>query len=228
MDKAPDNKLLSDSDIPYPFESEFSSRLSMRDIAFYDLGNRKTDTEIGLDAKGQQIKFDHLDPAHYNTIPRLNKLGKIPNKTSWDSFAYALMMGHNVECHIKAVQRAQQLMDIESVKFKPSWKEKSIEGKKEKEYSDWVPNKILYFNTFIEELFNTKTKEEAFEMIDSAKQFLKSLEGARLQGGPADNLFNDMFTIDNEKPLRLGSDGLPLFDQQDDDELRALEESVVG
>ena len=221
MDKAPDNKLLSGSDIPYPFESEFASRLTMKDIAYYDIGVRKTDAELG------NVKFNHLNPEHYHTMPKLNKLGKIPNKTSWDSFAYALMMGHNVECHIKAVQRAQQLMDIECARFKPDWRMKSIEGKKEIEYSDWVPNKILYFSTFIEELFNTESKEEAFALIDSAKLFLKSLEGARLQGGPADNEFNNLFTIENTAPVRLGPDGLPLFDQQDDDKLRGLETEFI-
>ena len=226
MDKAPDNKKLSGSDIPFPFESEIGKRLIMEDIAYYNLGERKTDSELGVDAKGKQIKFDHLNPAHYHIVPRLNKLGKIPNKTSWDSFAYALMMGHNVECHIVAVQRAQQLMDIECARFKPDWRIKGVEGKKEKEYSDWVPNKILYFSTFIEELFNTKTKAEAFDMIDSAQLFLKSLEGARLQGGPADNVFNSLYTIEDLAPVRIGPDGLPLFDQQDDDNLRSLEEDI--
>ena len=226
MDKAPDNKKLSGSDIPFPFESEIGKRLIMEDIAYYNLGERKTDSELGVDAKGKQIKFDHLEPSHYTIVPRLNKLDKIPNKTSWDSFAYALMMGHNVECHIVAVQRAQQLMDIECARFKPDWRIKGVEGKKEKEYSDWVPNKILYFSTFIEELFNTKTKAEAFDMIDSAQLFLKSLEGARLQGGPADNVFNSLYTIEDLAPVRIGPDGLPLFDQQDDDNLRSLEEDI--
>ena len=217
MDKAPDNKSLSGRhDIPFPFESEFASRLTMGDIAYYDYGVRKTNEELG------EVKFNHLNPEHYHTVPRLNKLGKIPNKTSWDSFSYALMMGHNVECHIKAVQRAQQLMDIECARFKPDWRMKGIEGKKEIEYSDWVPNKVLYFSSFIEELFNTANKAEAFAMIDSAKQFLKSLEGARLQGGPADNEFNKLFTVEDASSLRLGPDGLPLFDQQDDDKLNSL------
>ena len=222
MDKAPDNKLLSESDVPYPFESEFSSRLLMGDIAYYDLGEKKTDAELGLDSKGNQIKFNHLDPLHYNTVPKLNKLGKIPNKTSWDSFSYALMMGHNVECHIKAVQRAQQLMDLECARFKPDWRLKSVEGKKEIEYSDWVPNRILYFSTFVEELFNTKTKAEAFQLIEDAKQLLKSLEGARLQGGPADNIFGNLFDVVEGKPLLKDKDGVPLFDQQDDDKLNSL------
>lgn len=227
MDKAPDNKLLSESEVPYPFESEFSSRLLMGDIAYYDLGGRKTDAELGLDSKSKQIKFNHLDPLHYNTVPKLNKLGKIPNKTSWDSFSYALMMGHNVECHIKAVQRAQQLMDLECARFAPDWRLKGIEGKKEIEYSDWVPNRILYFSTFVEELFNTKTKQEAFQLIEDAKQLLKSLEGARLQGGPADNNFGNLFDVVEGKPLLKDRDGVPLFDQQDDDKLRGLETEIV-
>jgi hypothetical protein len=132
------------------------------------------------------------------------------------------MMGHNVECHIKAVQRAQQLMDIECARFKPDWRMKSVEGKKEIEYSDWVPNKVLYFSSFIEELFNTTTKVEAFQLIEDAKQLLKSLEGARLQGGPADNNFGNLFDVVEGKPLLKDKDGVPLFDQQDDDKLNSL------
>jgi hypothetical protein len=196
MDKAPDNKALAKSDIPFPFASEMASRLNMGDICHYAPG-------------------------------MLNKIGK-EGKTSWDSFAYALMMGHNVECHIVAVQRAQQLMDIETAKHKPDWRMKGVEGKKEIEYSDWVPNRILYFATFVEELFNTKSKAEAFQLIADAKGFLKSLEGARLQGGPADNEFNSLFTIENQIQVQLSPDGTPLFDQQDDDELRALEEDIIN
>jgi hypothetical protein len=211
MDKAPDNKSLSGSDIPFPFESEFSSRLIMKDIAYYDHGIRKNDQELA----GK--KFDHLNPEHYHEVPRLNKLGKIPNKTSWDSFAYALMMGHNVECHIKAVQRAQQLMDIECTRFNPDWRTWGIEGKKEIEFSEWVPRKILYFNNFIAELFETKTKADAFQMIETAGQFLKSLEGARLQGGPAANEFNKLFDFGDGK-----KSGEIDFANPDDDDLNRL------
>jgi len=222
MDKAPDNKALSGSDIPFPFESEFGRRLTMGDIAYYNLGIRKTDAELGVDAKGKQIKFDHLDPDHYTEVPRLNKLGKIPNKTSWDSFSYALMMGHNVECHIKAVQRAQQLMDIECTRFKPNWRSWGIEGKKEREFSDWVPRRILYFATFVEELFNTKTKDEAFLLIDTAQTFLRSLEGARLQGGPKSHANKQLFDWgDGVKQDEID------FANPDDDVLRNMEEGNV-
>ena len=40
----------------------------------------------------------------------LNKNGK-EGKTSWDSFSYALMMGHNVWMHIESVQRANRKFD---------------------------------------------------------------------------------------------------------------------
>jgi len=40
----------------------------------------------------------------------LNKNGK-EGKTSWDSFAYTLLMSHNVYLHISAVQRANEMYD---------------------------------------------------------------------------------------------------------------------
>jgi hypothetical protein len=219
MDKAPDNKELSGSDIPFPFESTIGRRLTMADIAYYNIGKRKTDAELG------SVKFDHLNPEHYHEVPRLNKLGKVPNKTSWDSFAYALMMGHNVECHIVAVQRSQQLMDIEIAKTASkinwrSWKRvKSVDMSDE--YSDWVPRNILYFNKFVAELFETSSKAEAFALIEEGKPFLKSLEGARLQGGPADNLFNNLFDVEEKTQKEID------FANPDDDNLRALEEGLI-
>ena len=40
----------------------------------------------------------------------VNKIGK-EGRTSWDSFSYALLMGHNVWMHIEAVQRANRAYD---------------------------------------------------------------------------------------------------------------------
>lgn len=219
MDKAMDNKSLAGSEIPFPFESEFGRRLTVGDICYYDLGVPKTQAELG-----EGVKFDHVNPDHYTVVPKLNKLNKIPNKTSWDSFAYALMMGHNVYCHIVAVQRANQLMDIERAKAQPDWRHWNKLNSKQSgqdEYSDWVPRNILYFDRFVKELFETSTKDEAFEMIEKALPFLKSLEGARLQGGPAQNTFNSLFeieTITKAEEIDLAN--------PDDDDLRALEEGL--
>jgi hypothetical protein len=160
------------------------------------------------------------DICHY-APGMLNKIKK-EGKTSWDSFAYALMMGHNVECHIRAVQRANNLMDIECAKFDPDWRMWGIEGKKEKDYSEWVPNKILYFSNFVKELFSKSTKQEAFDMIETASRFLTSLEGARLQGGPVAYGAPGIITFEDGKKQKEID-----FSNPDDDELRALEESII-
>jgi hypothetical protein len=97
-----------------------------------------------------------------------------------------------------------------------------LEGKKEIEFSDWVPRKILYFDRFVKELFETKTKAEAFAMIEQAMPFLRSLEGARLQGGPAQNTFGNLFEVEQvvkQEEIDLAN--------PDDEELRALEEGLV-
>lgn len=191
MDKAPDNKALAKSDIPFPFESEIGRRLTMGDICWYAPG-------------------------------MLNKIGK-EGKTSWDSFSYALMMGHNVYCHIVAVQRANQLMDIECAKSQPDWRlwNKKKDSDKSDEYSEWVPRNILYFDRFVKELFQTKSKAEAFEMIDKAGPFLRDLEGARLRGGAAENEFNNLFSFEevtNASQVDL--------ENPEDDKLRELETEV--
>jgi hypothetical protein len=222
MEKAFDNKGLAGSDIPFPFESEMGRRLTVGDICHYDYGVRKTDAELGMNSKGNQVKFDHLNPEHYNVVPKMNKLGKIPNKTSWDSFAYALMMAHNVNSHITSVQRANQLMDIECAKHKPDWR---LWGKKKDkdqsdEYSEWVPRNILYFDRFVEELFNTKTKAEAFALIDDGIVFLRDLEGTRSQDGMARNTYFNLFDFEVTSQDEID------LSNPDDDALRALEEGI--
>jgi hypothetical protein len=192
MDKAPDNKALAGTDIPFPFESETGRRLTMGDICHYAPG-------------------------------MLNKIGK-EGKTSWDSFSYALMMGHNVECHIKAVQRANQLMDIETAKYRPDWRhwiKLNAKDIKSDEYSVWVPRNILYFDRFVSELFETKTKNEAFQMIDEAKAFLDNIIGARANGWNARNMFGPLFTVEEV----MTSDDVDL-ENPEDPALRALENSL--
>jgi hypothetical protein len=185
MEKAPDNKMLAKRhDIPFPFESEIGRRLSIADICHYAPG-------------------------------MLNKIGK-EGKTSWDSFGYALMMAHNVECHIRAVQRANNLMDIEAARIRPDWRSwtKLKDADKSGEVSEWVPRNILYFDRFVEELFDCKTQQEAYQMIDDADNFLQDLHGARMRGG-VKNIFEQMFTED-------GDDKDAWADEREDDELDKL------
>jgi hypothetical protein len=176
MEKAPDNKMLARRhDIPFPFESEIGRRLSIADICHYAPG-------------------------------MLNKIGK-EGKTSWDSFGYALMMAHNVYCHIVAVQRANNLMDIECARIRPDWRswKKLSDNDKSGEISEWVPRNILYFDRFIEELFECKTKDQAYQMIEDADVFLRNMHGARMRGG-IQNTFHQHFTEEDTKSDKPWSD----------------------
>jgi hypothetical protein len=84
------------------------------------IDNKKyaTDTRLFKDAVVQDGHFKNftnspiIDGVKTNEIcvyapGNLNRMGK-ENKTSWDSFTYAIMMGHNVWMHLSAVQEANQ------------------------------------------------------------------------------------------------------------------------
>ncbi len=82
-----------------------------------------TDTRLFRDVllQDQDLEFKHFEdsPISQHLMIKdiciykpgdLNKNGK-EGKTSWDSFSYALMMGHNVWTHIESVQRANRTFD---------------------------------------------------------------------------------------------------------------------
>ena len=164
MEKAPDDKRLKGSTIPFPFPSVIGDRLTMGDVCYYGEGD-------------------------------LNKNNK-EGKTSWDSFSYVLMMAHNVYNHIKATHLANDLNDIEMVKHRPEVKHwrKTKDSDSTDEPSDFVPRNILYFNTFVKEVF---TSETPMQVIDSATSFLADIRGTRWQratgGGKGKNNFSSLF-----------------------------------
>jgi hypothetical protein len=224
MQKATDTKTLAGSEIPFPFTSEIASRLTMGDICYYKHGipnmsevNRKN---IDIEKLYKEPKLVN-DKTLWEVMGDKNKIGKV-GSTSWDSFSYALMMAHNVNSHITSVQTANHLMDVECAKYKPDWRAwKKVKDKdKSDEYSEWVPRNILYFDRFVEELFNTKTKDEAFAMIEEGITFLRDLEGTRSQDGMARNTYFNLFEFEvtDQNEIDLSN--------PDDDALRALEEDI--
>jgi hypothetical protein len=85
------------------------------------------DKKYSIDSRlfGDAVRADGIHPAFedspitsrmkisdvcYYQPGMLNKIGK-EGRTSWDSFSYALLMGHNVWTHIEAVQRANRMVD---------------------------------------------------------------------------------------------------------------------
>jgi len=164
MEKAPDDKRLKGSMIPFPFKSAIGNRLNMGDVCWYGEGD-------------------------------LNKNNK-EGKTAWDSFSYCLMMAHNVYNHIRAVQIANDINDIEMIKHRPQVKHwrKTKDSDNTDQMSDFVPRNILYFNTLVEELFES---EKPMELLDSAASFLADNRGTRWQtstgGGKGQNNFSSLF-----------------------------------
>jgi hypothetical protein len=86
--------------------------------------------------------------------------------------------------------------DAESVIYKPQvkhWRKVSGSDTTD-EFSKFVPRNILYFNTFVEEVF---TSENPMEVISNAFSFLADIRGTRWQratgGGKGKNNFSSLF-----------------------------------
>jgi hypothetical protein len=94
--------VIQDGIYPRWEDSPISDMLTMKDICIYKPGVVKP----GITLTPENFQ----DPQSYHVQPDLNKNGKW-GKTSWDSFSYALLMGHNVWMHLTAVQEANRRFD---------------------------------------------------------------------------------------------------------------------
>jgi hypothetical protein len=83
----------------------------------------------------------------------------------------------------------------------------------------------LYFANFIEDLFNTKNKVEAFQMIEDGITFLRALEGTRSQDGKARNTFFNLFDTE-EVTLDKGVSPVFATPVLDEDKLLDLEVEI--
>ena len=91
----------------------------------------------------------------------VNKIGK-EGKTSWDSFSYALLMGHNVWTHIESVQRANREFDA---------------GHYPRMMRNW--NGSIYFKDVVEAIFATSDKQEAEQIIQHHNKYWMEIIGTR-------------------------------------------------
>jgi hypothetical protein len=132
----------------------------------------------------------------------LNKIGK-EGKTSWDSFSYALMMGHNVWMHIEAVQRANR--EYDSGKYPYMMRNENGDHK--------------YFRDIVDAIFATPDRATAEAIIESYDRYWMDIIGTRgFKGKKAKSgrpMFNALFeTVDetDEDSVQLDVDFSP--DQQ--------------
>jgi hypothetical protein len=154
MEKAPDSKALAGSKIPFPWDGEISSRITMGDLCWYKPG-------------------------------MLNKIGK-EGKTSWDSFSYALLMGHNVWMHIESVQRANR--EYDAGRYPYMMRNENGDHK--------------YFRDIVDSIFATTNRAEAEDIIEKYDRYWMDIIGTRgFKGKKAKSgrpMFNQLFeTVDN-------------------------------
>lgn len=113
----------------------------------------------------------------------LNKNGK-EGKTSWDSFSYALLMGHNVWMHLTAVQEANRRFDAGA---HPAMMRSSGPGGE-------------YFEQLVEAIFAEPDRQKALELVDSYSTYWTEIIGTRgFKGKKAINgnaMFDMLFEVE--------------------------------
>ena len=145
--------------IDLPHEGKWCYRMS----PIVDDKKYATDTRSYRDAILQDKLIDHFDESPISALCQmkdicvykpgdLNKNGK-EGKTSWDSFSYALLMGHNVWMHIESVQRANREFDNGNYPY--MMRHDHIDAE--------------YFADIVDRIFAAPTKEEALAIVNEEK-----------------------------------------------------------
>ena len=184
-------------------DSPITDGLLVNDVCTYDVGDtNKIGTikvlkgDVDLDKAGNPL----LD-ADGNTTVR----GR--DSTSWDSFSYAIQMGHNVWSHINAVQEANRQYDA---------------GVIPKMLVQEQFDRVL-FRDVMEEIFSAKSKEASLALIDKYSKFWMAIPGTRGAIGKktvnASTHFNALFDV--EEPAEETSDLL------DESKLEELEDDQL-
>lgn len=137
----------------------------------------------------------------------LNKIGK-EGKTSWDSFSYAIMMGHNVWQHVNSVQEANRQYDLGLC---PAM---LVDERFER----------TYFKDIVDAIFSTSDKGTADAVVEEYSKFWMSIPGTRGAVGKktlnSSTTFANLFDVDEPAVVELDEDSL------DESKLDQLEESV--
>ena len=161
--------------------SPLIDQVLMKDICIYGAGTPKP----GI------TNPDPYNPADWIVLPDYNKLGKVSERTSWDSFSYAIQMGHNVWSHINAVQVANQRYDQGHV---PAM---LVQEKFDR----------LYFRDVVDAIFATSDRGTADKIVEDYSRFWMSIIGTRGATGKktvnASTQFANFFDEVEAEPVQL-------------------------
>lgn len=174
-------------------DSPISNMLKMKDICIYKAGTPKSGVVL--------TEENFRDPALYDVLPDVNKNGKW-GKTSWDSFSYALLMGHNVWMHLTAVQEANRRFDAGE---HPAMMRRST--------GDYAK-----FEDIIEAIFAAPDRATAEAIIEMYDTYWMEIVGTRGFKGKktknANTMFNALFDLEEpDDSILLDSDVLDKMEQ---------------
>ena len=170
---AQDTRLFKDAVIQDGIFKKFESspiidQVLMKEICIYGAGTPNPNLPQGT-------VLDPLDPTHWLVMPDLNKLGKMSNRTSWDSFSYAIMMGHNVWMHVNAVQEANRRYDAGNI---PAML--SVIDSNPKQYRQYDH---MFFKDIVDAIFKTSVRSEADRLVEEYNSYWMSIIGTRGASG---------------------------------------------
>ena len=205
-----DNRLFKDAVIQDGLFKNFESspiidQCEIKDVCIYGAGTVNPNLPQGT-------IVDPLNPAHWLVMPDVNKLGKVSNRTSWDSFSYAIQMGHNVWMHLNAVQEANRQYDA---------------GR--------VPNMLvqekfdrLFFKDIVEAIFATSDRGTADAIVEEYSRFWTGIIGTRGATGKktinASTSFANLFDEVEDTSVQL--EHSEEFTDDESDKLNQLEDQV--
>ena len=157
--------------IDLPHQGKWCYRMSpIADDKKYSTDTRSYRTAVLQDGLLDTKQNGKIIPGHFDESPisaqlqmkdiciykpgDLNKVGK-EGKTSWDSFSYALLMGHNVWMHIEAVQRANREYDAGHYPYMMRHDLPSGDGE--------------FFAEIVDQIFAATDKDTAMAIINNPK-----------------------------------------------------------
>jgi hypothetical protein len=125
----------------------------------------------------------------------LNKINK-EGRTSWDSFSYAIQMGHNVWSHLTAVQEANRQYDL---------------GLTPRMLVQETFDRV-YFKDIVDQIFAAPTRAGAEQIIEDHSKFWMAIIGTRGATGKktvnASTMFNSLFESEEAEEHHVDDSGL--------------------
>ena len=200
-------------------ETEDRTKWTYRMVPSVDNKKYAADSRLFRDAVLQDGIFDNFEDSPITEQLKvsdiciykpgdLNKIGK-EGKTSWDSFSYAIQMGHNVWSHVNAVQEANRQYDAGCV---PAM---LVQEKFDR----------IFFRDVVEAIFAASSKEESLAVIDEFSKFWMAIPGTRGAVGKktvnASTFFGTFFDVEEAAEEDTHEDGI--FTEDEEHNLEVLE-----